>query len=133
MEIWAYTLTQKIHRPQILPELHTPIVFYLRYSILGKNAGGFLKRKAKLEIEARGKSPLRGKAFGRISYEWAFMIFKAEYKEQEGVPIVRTMCQLAAIEEAIYQGLEPGVRNPEGFLGRLGKKEWPKGIGMALN
>ena len=88
-------------------------------SPMGKNAGGFLKQKVELEMEENEKALLEGNDFEPISYEWVFMIFKAKYREQEGVPIVRIMCQLSAIGTAIYRELEPGVRNPEGVWGWL--------------
>ena len=82
--------------------------------------GGFLKQQAKSKIEENGKSLLEGNDSEPISYEWAFMIFKAEYKEQEGVPIVRIVGLLSAVGKAIYHELEDGMRNQEGVLGWLG-------------
>ena len=54
--------------------------------------------------------------------EWMFKVLSGKYREQDGVPIVRTTGKLGGIEEVIYRELEPGVRNPEGVWGWLGKQ-----------
>ena len=68
------------------------------------------------------KSLLSVNDFGPISYEWMFMIFRDKYHGREGPPIFRIMGQLLAVGKVIYHELEPGVRNPEGAWGWLGKK-----------
>ena len=51
-----------------------------------------------MQIEENENSLLDGKDFEMISYEWMFVISKAKYQEQEGVPIVRIMGQLSSID-----------------------------------
>ena len=49
------------------------------------------------------------------------MVLGDKYREPDGVPTVRIMGQLNGAGEIIYRELEPGVRNPEGVCGWLGK------------
>ena len=85
-----------------------------------RDAGSFLKQKAKLEIEENEKSLLDGNDFEPISCELALRILRDKYRWEEGVPIVRIAAKLGAIEKVISHELEPGVRNPEGVWGWLG-------------
>ena len=75
-----------------------------------------------MQIEENENSLLDGKDFEMISYEWMFVISKAKYQEQEGVPIVRIMSQLSSIYRLSYSELEQWVRNPEGIWDSLVKK-----------
>ena len=45
-----------------------------RCALMGKNSGGFLKRRLMSEMGANGKAILNGVDFEPISYEWAFMV-----------------------------------------------------------
>ena len=83
-----------------------------KISAVGKNAGGFLKPKAKLKVGGNAKSLLEGKNFEPISYEWMFGISKAKYQEQEGLPIIRISGQLSSIGKVGNRELEQGARNP---------------------
>ena len=75
---------------------------------------GFLKHKSMPGIEENGKSILRGASYDPIGYEWMFMIFKTQYQEPGGSPVVRLAKQLGEMEKAITRELEVRVRNPEG-------------------
>ena len=80
------------------------------------------KTKSESGNRRKRKALLEGKGFGPISYELMFGIWKAKYHEQEGVPIVRLMSQLSAIDRVSYIELEQGARNPEGIWVCLSKK-----------
>ena len=91
-------------------------------SFTDKNAGDFLRQKAESKVGENEKALLYGNYFGPISCAWTFSIFRYKYREPEGAPIVRIMGRLGAVGKAVYRESEPGVRNPAGVWGRLGKK-----------
>ena len=86
------------------------------------DACGFLKRKAKSEIEENEKSILMGELYGPIGYDWMFRILNAKYQEPEGETIARLTKQLGEMDKVITRELGVWVRNPEGGLDSIGKK-----------
>ena len=87
-----------------------------------RTASDYLKRHLGKIVEKNEKLMLGNKEFEKIGYGWMFTLSKEKFEETQAQGIIKLSAQLDEMNQAIYQELDEGIRDPEGVWDWLSKK-----------